>query len=41
MVRTLTSTGQAHGDLKLCNVPGHIRKVLEMLHLTKLFDSQD
>jgi anti-anti-sigma factor len=41
MVRTLTSTRQAHGDLKLCNVPGHIRKVLEMLHLTKLFDSQD
>jgi anti-sigma B factor antagonist len=41
MVRTLTSTRQAHGDLKLCNVPDHIRKVLEMSHLTKLFDSHD
>ena len=41
IVRTLASTRQAHGDLKLCNVPGHIRKVLEMSHLTKLFDSHD
>jgi hypothetical protein len=41
MVRTLTSTRQVHGDLKLCNVPGHVRKVLEMSHLTKLFDSHD
>jgi anti-sigma B factor antagonist len=41
MVRTLTSTRQAHGDLKLCNVPDHVRKVLEMSHLTKLFDSHD
>jgi anti-sigma B factor antagonist len=41
IVRTLTSTRQAHGDLKLCNVPDHVRKVLEMSHLTKLFDSHD
>jgi anti-anti-sigma factor len=41
MVRTLTSTRQVHGDLKLCNVPDHVRKVLEMSHLTKLFDSHD
>jgi anti-anti-sigma factor len=41
MVRTLTSTRQAHGDLKLCNVPDHVRKVLEMSHLTKLFDSHE
>jgi anti-anti-sigma factor len=41
MVRTLTSTRQVHGDLKLCNVPDHIFKVLEMSHLTKLFDSHD
>src|SRR5271170_7697779 len=36
MVRSLTSTRQAHGDLKLCNVPENTRKVLEMSHLTKL-----
>jgi anti-sigma B factor antagonist len=41
MVRTLTSVRQAHGDLKLCNVPEHVRKVLELSHLTKLFDSHD
>jgi anti-sigma B factor antagonist len=41
MVRTLTSTRQVHGDLKLCNVPEHVRKVLELSHLTKLFDSHE
>ena len=41
MVRTLTSTRQVHGDLKLCNVPDHVRKVLELSHLTKLFDSHE
>lgn len=41
MVRTLTSTRQAHGDLKLCNVPEHVRKVLQLSHLTKLFDSHE
>lgn len=41
IVRTLTSTRQAHGDLKLCDVPEHVRKVLQMSHLTKLFDSHD
>jgi anti-sigma B factor antagonist len=41
MVRTLTSVRQAHGDLKLCNVPEHVRKVLELSHLTKLFDSHE
>jgi anti-anti-sigma factor len=39
MVRTLTSTRQARGDLKLCEVPEHIQKVLQLSHLTKLFDS--
>ena len=29
MVRTLTSTRQVHGDLKLCDVPEHVRKVLQ------------
>ncbi len=41
IVRTLTSTRQARGDLKLCNVPTHVRKVLELSHLTKLFDTHD
>jgi anti-sigma B factor antagonist len=41
IVRTLTSTRQANGDLKLCNVPEHVRKVLELSHLTKLFDTHE
>jgi anti-sigma B factor antagonist len=41
MVRTLTSIRQARGDLKLCNVPEHVRKVLEMSHLTPLFDAHE
>jgi len=41
MVRTLTSTRQVHGDLKLCNVPEPVRKVLELSHLTKLFDTHE
>jgi anti-sigma B factor antagonist len=41
MVRTLTSTRQAHGELKLCNVPEHVRKVLELSHLSKLFETHE
>jgi anti-sigma B factor antagonist len=41
IVRTLTSTRQVRGDLKLCNVPEHVGKVLQLSHLTKLFDSHD
>lgn len=41
LVRILTSARQAHGDLKLCNVPEPIRKVLDLSHLTKLFDAQE
>lgn len=41
IVRTLTSTRQVHGDLKLCNVPSHLLKVLELSHLTKLFETHD
>jgi anti-anti-sigma factor len=41
MVRTLTSTRQLHGDLKLCNVEEHVRNVLELSRLTKLFDSHE
>ncbi len=41
MVRTMTSTRQARGELKLCNVPEHVRKVLELSHLTQLFDPHE
>ena len=41
MVRALTTTRQAKGDLKLCNVPEFVRKVLEMSRLTAVFDSHD
>jgi anti-sigma B factor antagonist len=41
MVRALTSARQLHGDVKLCNVPETIHKVLKMTHLVKLFDIQD
>lgn len=41
MVRTLTSTRQAKGDLKLCDVPEHVQKVLQLSHLTKLFESHE
>lgn len=41
MVRTLTSTRQARDDLKLCDVPEHVRKVLQLSHLSKLFDSHE
>jgi anti-sigma B factor antagonist len=41
MVRMLTSTRQVHGDLKLCDVPEHVRKVLHLSHLSKLFDSHE
>jgi anti-anti-sigma factor len=41
MVRTLTSTRQARGDLKLCDVPEHVQKVLQLSHLAKLFDAHE
>lgn len=41
IVRSLTSTRQAHGDLKLCNVPEPVRHVLEMSRLAPLFDTHD
>jgi anti-sigma B factor antagonist len=41
IVRTLTSVRQAKGELKLCNVPDHVRKVLELSHLAKLFDAHE
>ena len=41
IVRSLTSTRQAHGDLKLCSVPEHLHKILEMSRLTTVFDTQE
>src|SRR5271165_4307283 len=41
IVRSLTSTRQSRGDLKLCNVPEHARKILELSHLIKLFDTHE
>jgi anti-sigma B factor antagonist len=41
MVRCLVSTRQAYGDLKLCNLPEPVRKVLEMSRLTQVFDAHE
>jgi anti-sigma B factor antagonist len=41
IVRTLTSTRQVQGELKLCNMPEHVCKVLELSQLTKLFDAHE
>lgn len=41
MVRALTSTRQARGELKLCNVPDSVRRVLEMSRLTSVFDMHE
>ena len=41
MVRALASTRQVRGDLKLCNVPEHVRKVLDMTRLTTIFDTHE
>jgi len=41
MVRSLTSVRQKGGELKLCNVPEHTRKILNLTNLTRLFDVHD
>jgi anti-sigma B factor antagonist len=41
LVRLLTSTRRARGDLKLCQVPEVILKVLKMTSLTTLFDTHE
>jgi len=41
IVRALTSTRQAHGDLKLCNLPDFVRKVLETSRLITVFDTHE
>jgi anti-sigma B factor antagonist len=41
IVLSLTSVRQKGGDLKLCNVPEHTRKVLGMTNLNTLFDTHE
>ena len=39
LVRLLTSTRRASGDLKLCRVPENVRKVLKLTNISSLFDT--
>ncbi len=39
VVRLLSATRRLHGDLKLCNVPPNIEKVLKITNLSTLFDA--
>jgi anti-sigma B factor antagonist len=41
LVRVRWITRAAHGELKLCNLPEHVRKILEMTHLTKVFEAHE
>ena len=41
LVRLLTSTRSARGDLKLCQVPEVVNHVLKMTHLITLFDTHE
>ena len=41
IVRGLNSVRQAHGDLKLSSLTEHVRKVLDISHLAKIFDVYD
>jgi anti-sigma B factor antagonist len=41
LVRLLTSTRSARGDLKLCQVPEVVHKVLKITNLTTLFDTHE
>jgi len=41
LVRTLTSARQARAVLKLCNVPPPLLKLLDLSHLTSLFESHE
>ena len=41
LVRLLSSTRTARGDLKLCQVPEGIRKVLQVTNLIRLFDTHE
>jgi anti-sigma B factor antagonist len=39
LVRLLTSTRSAGGDLKLCQVPENVRKVLKLTNISSLFET--
>ena len=41
LVRVLSITRQAHGELKLCSVPENVRRMLEMTHMTKVFEMHE
>ena len=41
IVRAFSSTRQAHGELKLCNVPPFVHKVLEMSRLNSVLESHE
>lgn len=41
MVRLLTTTRKSRGDLKLCNVPEAIQKLLKLSNLNRLFETHD
>ena len=41
MVRLLTSIRKSRGDLKLCNVPQGIEKLLQMTNLNRLFETHE
>ncbi len=41
LVRLLSSTRRARGDLKLCQLPEGVRKVLKMTNLITLFDTHE
>jgi anti-sigma B factor antagonist len=41
LVRLMTSTRSARGDLKLCQIPEAVHKILKITNLTTLFDIQD
>jgi anti-sigma B factor antagonist len=41
LVRLLASVRQARGELKLCDVPQQVHKILEMTRLTTVFESHE
>ena len=41
LVRLMTSTRSARGDLKLCQIPEPVHKILKITNLTTLFDIHD
>lgn len=41
LVRAHSITRQAHGELKLCCLPDHVQRILQMTHMTKVFESHE